>query len=217
MGCHDINFESEVNFISKNEQVSLHFITQHLDVQVDNCFAVISMTQVFKNQTEKPIEGEYMFPIETTLKNTAVSQIKFKLGDKEIISQVALKEKAKQKYEDAISRGNAAVMVEESEKSKDILKMTVGGIQPQQEVSVTVQILQVLEVESGAYQLRVPQSYFVKYDSANLKSDQQTPYSFKILINSQQDLAYLSIPKKSTVKKPDDLQPQTARKILIEK
>ncbi len=165
------------------------------------------MTQVFKNQTDKPIEGEYMFPIETTLKNTAVSQIKFKLGDKEIISQVALKEKAKQKYEDAISRGNAAVMVEESEKSKDILKMTVGGIQPQQEVSVTVQILQVLEVESGAYQLRIPQSYFVKYDSANIKSDQQTPYSFKIVINSQQDLAYLSIPKKSSVKKPDDLQP----------
>ncbi len=98
-------------------------------------------------------------------------------------------------------------MVEESEKSKDILKMTVGGIQPQQEVSVTVQILQLLEVESGAYQLRIPQSYFVKYDSANLKSGQQTPYSFKILINSQQDLAYLSIPKKSTVKKPEDLQP----------
>ncbi len=40
-----------------------------------------------------------MFPIETTLKNTTVSQIKFKLGDKEIISKVAKKEKAKEKYE----------------------------------------------------------------------------------------------------------------------
>ncbi len=73
MLCVDLKIESEVNFISKNEEVSLHFITQHLDVQVDNCFAVISMTQVFKNQTEKPIEGEYIFPIETNLKNTAVS------------------------------------------------------------------------------------------------------------------------------------------------
>jgi predicted transposase YdaD len=73
MQCIDIKFESEVNFVSKNEEASLHFITQHLDVKVDNCFAVISMTQVFKNQTDKPIEGEYMFPIETTLKNTAVS------------------------------------------------------------------------------------------------------------------------------------------------
>ena len=71
--CIDVNFESEVNFISKNEEASLHFKTQHLDVQVENCFAVISMTQVFVNQTDKLIEGEYMFPIETTLKNTAVS------------------------------------------------------------------------------------------------------------------------------------------------
>ena len=167
--------------------------------------------------TEQPIEGEYIFPIETSLKNTAVSQIKFKLGDKEIISQVTLKEKAKEKYEDAISRGNAAVMAEESEKSKDILKMTVGGIQPQQEVSVTVQVLQVLEVENGAYQLRIPQSYFVKFDSASLTTSNQTPYSFQIRINSQQDLAYVSIPKKSIVKKTDESQPQSARQILIEK
>ena len=159
-----------------------------------------------------------MFPIETTLKNTAVSQIKFKLGDKEILSQVALKEKARQRYEDAISRGNAALMVEESEKSKDVLKLTVGGIQPQQEVSVTVQILQILEVEGGAYQLRIPQSYFVKYDAENLKPSQQTPYSYQICIKSQQDLAYLSIPRDSDVKKPNtDIKPKTARQILIEK
>ena len=129
MSCQDIFYENEIGLRAK-QGAALHFKTQHLDVQVDNCFAVISMTQVFVNMTEQPIEGEYIFPIETSLKNTAVSQIKFKIGDKEIISQVTLKEKAKEKYEDAISRGNAAVMAEESEKSKDILKMTVGGIQP---------------------------------------------------------------------------------------
>ena len=57
-----------------------------------------------------------------------MSEVKFKIGGKEIESQVALKEKAKQKYEDAIARGDAAIVAEESEKSKDILKMTVGGI-----------------------------------------------------------------------------------------
>ncbi len=41
---------------------------------------------------------------------------------------MSLKEKAKQKYEDAIARGDAAIVAEESQKSKDILKMTVGGI-----------------------------------------------------------------------------------------
>ena len=71
-----------------------------------------------------------MFPIEKTLKNTTVSQIKFKLGDKEIISKVAKKEKAKEKYEEAKVDGNAALIVELSENSKDVLKMKIGGIKP---------------------------------------------------------------------------------------
>ena len=47
-------------------------------------------------------------------------------------------------------------MAEQIEETPDILKMTVGGIQPAQEVTVTITILQVLEVECGAYQLRIP-------------------------------------------------------------
>jgi hypothetical protein len=47
-------------------------------------------------------------------------------------------------------------MAEELEETPDILKMTVGGIQPSQEVTVTVTVLQVLEVECGSYQLRIP-------------------------------------------------------------
>jgi hypothetical protein len=39
-----------------------------------------------------------------------------------------VKERAKEQYEEAIVDGNAALMVEVSENSKDVLKMTVGGI-----------------------------------------------------------------------------------------
>jgi hypothetical protein len=75
-----------------------------------------------------------MFPIETELKSTVITNVNFKLGGKEVSSKVVLKEIAKEKYEDAIAGGKAAMIVEESEKSKDILKMTVGGIQSHQEV-----------------------------------------------------------------------------------
>ena len=128
--CFNIAVEGQVCFNLKNEKLSLHFKKQYLDVCVNNCFAVITITHVFENRIGKTIEGEYMFPIETMLKNTTVSQIKFKLGDKEIISKVAKKEKAKEKYEQAIVDGNAALMVELSENSKDVLKIKVGGIQP---------------------------------------------------------------------------------------
>jgi hypothetical protein len=79
--------------------------------------------------------------------------------------------------------------------------MTVGGIQPSQEVTVTVQLLQVLEVENGAYYLRIPLSFFVKYESSG--GENQTLYSFQIAICNQQKLDFLSIPKGSLVKKSE--------------
>ena len=146
-----------------------------------------------------------MFPVESTLKNTAVSEIIVKVGDKEVASKVATKENARNAYEDAIARGHGAVMAQEAEKAKDIIKMTVGGIKPRQEVQVTVKVLQVLEVENGAYQLRIPQSYFVKYDSGSIGTSPQTPYSLNISIENLQNIAYLSIPKNSFLKQSSEL------------
>lgn len=58
-------------------------------------------------------------------------------------------------------------MVQESEKDKDLLKMQIGGIQPMQEVLVTVQLIKRLEIEAGSYTLRIPTSYFIKYGNNN--------------------------------------------------
>lgn len=38
------------------------------------------------------------------------------------------KGKAKEQYENAISSGNAAVLVQEDEERKDVLKMSIGNI-----------------------------------------------------------------------------------------
>jgi hypothetical protein len=89
-------------------------------------------------------------------------------------------------------------MAKELDETPDILKIIVGGIQPAQEIIVTITVLQVLEVECGAYQLRIPQCFFVKYD--NSESVQQTLYSYKIAIFCQQKLDFLSIPKGSISK-----------------
>ena len=87
--------------------------------------------------------------------------------------------------------------------------MTVGGIQSGQEVAVTVKLLQVLEVENGAYYLRIPLSFFVKYESSG--GEIQTHYSFQIAISNQQKLEFLSIPKGSLAKNNEELKDGTSR------
>lgn len=83
------------------------------------------------------VEATYMFPTDPD-EHTVVSRVMFVLGDKTVDGKVIEKQKAHEKYEDAIASGNAAVMVEESEKDKDLLKMSIGGIQPAQEVNVRI-------------------------------------------------------------------------------
>jgi pentose-5-phosphate-3-epimerase len=88
--CGDIINNSTVNFITRNN-AALHFKSQHIDVKVDNCIAKISIKQVFVNLTDSAVEGTYMFPMETNVKSTTFSKIKFQLGDKEIKSKIVHK------------------------------------------------------------------------------------------------------------------------------
>ena len=121
---------------------------------------------MFINELEEPVEATYQFPTDPD-QHTVVSKVLFQLGDKEVEGKVIGKEKAQERYDDAIAGGNAALMVQESAKDKDLLEMQIGGIQPAQEVRVTVQLLKQLEVEAGAYCLRVPTAYFIKYGNQN--------------------------------------------------
>lgn len=121
---------------------------------------------MFINELEEPVEATYQFPTDPD-QHTVVSNVLFQLGDKEVEGKVIGKEKAQERYDDAIAGGNAALMVQESAKDKDLLEMQIGGIQPAQEVRVTVQLLKQLEVEAGAYCLRVPTAYFIKYGNQN--------------------------------------------------
>ena len=59
-----------------------------------------------------------------------MGELVVEVGDKKVKGKVKEKEHAKEDYEDALAGGNAAVMLEEHEKDKDLIKMTIGGIQP---------------------------------------------------------------------------------------
>lgn len=77
-------------------------------------------------------------------------------------SKIQGKAKAKEKYDDAISGGNAAVLAEDADDEKH-LKMTIGGIQPMQEVTVKLQIIKKLNIEEGSFALRIPAAYFINF------------------------------------------------------
>ena len=69
------------------------------------------MTQVYLNDKEGPIELEFQFPKE---KKSLVSKMVVTIADKTIEAKILEKEKAKEKYDDAIAAGNSAALMNET-------------------------------------------------------------------------------------------------------
>ena len=112
----------------------MHFKSQRIDARVDHAIVTIDITQVFLNELDTPVEATYQIPIHPDQK-IVVAGLKFQIGEKMVESKIQEKAKAQERYDDAISAGNAALLFENSDK-EEFLKMTIGGIQPMQEVVV---------------------------------------------------------------------------------
>eukprot|EP00347_Sterkiella_histriomuscorum_P014103 403362158 len=206
-------YNQHYGFTIKNQEQTMHFKSQHIEVTVQNSIATIRLTQVFKNELEDAVEATYSFPTDPDI---IVSKLQIELGDRIVEGKVMEKQQAREKYDDAIAGGNAAVLVQEKEKNKDLIEMTIGGINPEQKVKVTLEFIKQLEIEGGAYCLRIPTSYFIKtygevselgmrietpqYPDGKIKKRQPTAnYTFRMLIDAQLPISYLSIPNHSKV------------------
>ena len=74
------------------------------------------------------METSYEFPLD---QKTLLSELTAELNGKTIEAQVKDKEKAKEKYEDAIAGGNAALLAErDSDEKKPTMKIRLGNILP---------------------------------------------------------------------------------------
>ena len=77
---------------------------------IEGSLATLDINLDYKNESETdPIECTYEFPFD---KETIFSSLVAKIGDKEVVTEVRSKEKAKEIYDDAIAKGRAAVFAE---------------------------------------------------------------------------------------------------------
>ena len=74
------------------------------------------------------LETSYEFPLD---QKTLLSELTAELNGKTIEAQVRDKEKASEKYEDAIAAGNAALLAErDTDEKRPTMKIRFGNLQP---------------------------------------------------------------------------------------
>ncbi|XP_029964292.1 von Willebrand factor A domain-containing protein 5A-like isoform X2 [Salarias fasciatus] len=127
----------------KKEPVPLKSIEVELEVR-DHVATVVS-TLNYENKEDKPIEAVFVFPLPG---DAAVCHFSAKMGQKEIVAEVKEKQEAREEYDDALSSGQQAFLLEESDQSPDIFSMSVGCLPPGESASIRLEYVTELAVQA---------------------------------------------------------------------
>ncbi len=126
-------------------------------LQVDVVMHVIGMinrvrvTQTFSNITAEWQEGIYVFPLP---ENTAVDQLRLKVGERIIEGQIKEKQAAKKTYQQAKKQGKQAALTEQER--PNIFTTSVANIAPHETVKVEIEYQQIVTYDNGVFSLRFP-------------------------------------------------------------
>jgi hypothetical protein len=123
--------------------------------------AAVSLSQVFVNDGNKPIEVEYVFPIPS---GGTLSALKIWLHGKVIQAQVKEKEEAKEQFVDALASGDNAFMAQISE-LEDLVTLQIGVIKAGEEVRVEVTYIVECKFEAGRWKMVIPLAMIPRYQS----------------------------------------------------
>ncbi|KAM4590381.1 von Willebrand factor A domain-containing protein 5A-like isoform 1-T2 [Fundulus diaphanus] len=127
----------------KKEPVPLKSIEVELEVK-DHVATVVS-TLNYENKEDKPLEAVFVFPLPG---DAAVCHFSAQIGQTHIVAEVKEKQQAREEYDDALSSGQQAFLLEESDQSPDIFSLSVGSLPPGESASIRLEYVTELAVQA---------------------------------------------------------------------
>nr|XP_023413999.1 von Willebrand factor A domain-containing protein 5A [Loxodonta africana] len=132
--------------------VPLKSISVTLSIQ--EFVADVSATLNYENKGRVPVEAFFVFPMN---EDSAVYSFEALVDEKIIVAELQDKMKAHASYENAISQGHQAFLLEEDVSSRDVFCCNVGNLYPGSKVALTLKYVQELPLEpDGALRFVFP-------------------------------------------------------------
>ncbi|XP_043974860.1 von Willebrand factor A domain-containing protein 5A-like isoform X2 [Gambusia affinis] len=125
------------------EPVPLKGIDAQLEVK-DHVATLVS-TLNYENKEDKPLEAVFVFPLPG---DAAVCHFSAQIGKTHIVAEVKEKQQAQEEYDDALSSGQQAFLLEESDESPDIFSLKVGRLPPGESASIRLEYVTELAVQA---------------------------------------------------------------------
>ena len=168
--------------------------------------AEVSVVQEYVNREDKAIEVIYFFPIE---ESAALTKVEADVEGRKVVGKVKEKEKAREEYRDATTRGRTAVLVEEVK--ADILEFRVGRLAAGAGCRLSLTYLLETEVDQEKTRLTLPTTLAPRYcppshvtpEAATISgikhTDSSPPISLRLQVFAKSQIVSLSSPSHSLV------------------
>jgi len=130
---------------------ALAMLDSDVVIRVRGPIVEATITQTFRNDTDRVTEATYIFPLPA---DAAVSAMEFETGARTIRAAIELREQAKQRYEAAITAGVGAGLLEQER--PDVFTQTVSAIPARGTVKVTLRFDSVARYRAGTWELALP-------------------------------------------------------------
>uniref|UniRef100_A0AAZ1X723 VIT domain-containing protein n=1 Tax=Oreochromis aureus TaxID=47969 RepID=A0AAZ1X723_OREAU len=131
-------------FDSISLSVPLKSIEVELEVR-DHVATVVS-TLNYENKEDKLLEAVFVFPLPG---DAAVCHFSAQVGQTQIVAELKEKQEARQEYDDALSSGQQAFLLEESDESPDVIfSLHVGSLPPGESASIRLEYVTELAVQA---------------------------------------------------------------------
>ncbi|RVE64341.1 hypothetical protein OJAV_G00124910 [Oryzias javanicus] len=116
-----------------------------VELQVKDHVATVISTLNYQNKEDKPVEAVFVFPLPG---DAAVCHFSAKIGQTHIVAELKEKQQAREEYDDALSSGQLAFLLEESEQSPDVFSLSVGSLPPGESASIRLEYVIELAVQA---------------------------------------------------------------------
>ncbi|XP_031218415.1 protein mono-ADP-ribosyltransferase PARP4 isoform X2 [Mastomys coucha] len=114
----------------------------HIKGRIIDFVAQVIVFQTYTNQSQVPIEAKYIFPLDD---KAAVCGFEAFINGKHIVGEIKEKEEARQKYQEAISHGHGAYLMDQD--APDVFTVSVGNLPPRAKVLIKITYITELSIQ----------------------------------------------------------------------
>ncbi|XP_049339519.1 von Willebrand factor A domain-containing protein 5A isoform X12 [Astyanax mexicanus] len=150
----------------KGQEVPLKSV--EVDVKVKGHIATVTSVLRYVNEEKLPVEAVFVFPLPA---EASLCHFSAKIANEEVVGEVQEKQKAREMYDDAISSGKRAFLLEESGESPDVFQLCVGSLPPKESAAVTlIYVIELTAEADHALRFCLPAVLNPRYGPTNIDS-----------------------------------------------